>query len=184
MNRLAIYIDGSNVYHSLKKSGWSNDKIHFDVNALASKLKNTRSLVSVNYYCSLPRSTNTVSGSKSSHTRQQQHIDKLIASCINVRFAHLMRGKDGLYYEKNLDTMMTVDMLMSAFRSEFDSVMLVTNDGDFAEAANALRELGVWVEVAFFKNALSFNLRKSANITKLLRSSYFQSVFIEDKEEK
>lgn len=100
---------------------------------------------------------------------------------VEVRYANLILQADGKYHEKNLDTQMTTDMLMMAFRNEYDVAVIVSNDGDFADAVKNLRELGKKAEVAYFKGSLSFNLRRSADIVRKLRPSYFSNLLLPEQ---
>jgi len=50
--------------------------------------------------------------------------------------------------EKAVDVMMAVDVVMMAQRNEFDAAYLLTADGDFTPAAQAVKELGKKVYAA------------------------------------
>lgn len=68
---------------------------------------------------------------------------------------------------------MTTDMLMMAFRAEYDTAIILSNDGDFADAVKSIRDLGKRAEVGYFRGTLSFNLRQAADLIRRLRQSYF-----------
>lgn len=52
------------------------------------------------------------------------------------------------YVEKAVDVMLAVDLVLMAERDEFDAAYLLTADGDYTPAVNAVREHGKKVYVA------------------------------------
>ncbi len=53
-------------------------------------------------------------------------------------------------YEKGIDVRVATDMLTHAFRGNFDTAILVSGDNDFADALQAVKDVGRNVEVALF----------------------------------
>lgn len=176
MQRVAVFIDHSNVFHRLNESGWSNIVTTYNPKILSEKLIGSRELVKVMFYCSPPPPTLQAT-KPNSFERQEKYIAEITKLNIEIRFANLIRQSDGKYYEKNLDTQMTTDMLMMAFKDEYDVAIIVSNDGDFADAVKNVRELGKRTEVAYFKGSLSFNLRAASDLVRKVRPSYFQDIF-------
>ena len=48
---------------------------------------------------------------------------------------------------------MAVDMINFAYKDNYDTAIIVTGDGDFAEAINAVKDHGKHVEHAYFQNS-------------------------------
>jgi len=57
--------------------------------------------------------------------------------------------------------LIAVDMLKYAYDDTYDTAILVSGDGDFAAAVNAVKDRGKHVEHAYFKDAPSVALRKA-----------------------
>jgi uncharacterized LabA/DUF88 family protein len=70
--------------------------------------------------------------------------------------------------EKGVDIQLAVQMLSSAFDNQYDTAIIVSNDGDFAEAVKEVRRLRKSVENAEFPNRLpSYLSRQCSKIIKL-----------------
>lgn len=65
--------------------------------------------------------------------------------------------------EKGVDIAIAVDMLHFAATDMYDTAILVTGDGDFASAVQAVKNLGKHVENSFFKTGLSRHLLDTAD---------------------
>ncbi len=59
------------------------------------------------------------------------------------------------FIEKGVDILLAVDMLKYAYDDLYDTAILVSGDGDFAAAVNAVKDRGKHVEHAYFKDAPS-----------------------------
>ena len=79
----------------------------------------------------------------------QQGIGKLFVK-ENVTF----------YVEKGVDVNIAVDMLKLAFRSEYDTAILVSGDGDFASVVTEVRNLGKKVECAYVSKRKCYHLKQ------------------------
>lgn len=173
MQRVAVFIDHSNVYHNLVKTGWPEEVRQYNPVVLAERLAGGRQLVKTMFYCSPPPPTlqDTNPRSYEAQTRYLDTVKKLAG--LELHYGNLIMQHDHKYHEKNLDTQMTTGMLMMAFRDEYDVAIILSNDGDFADGVRGIRELGKWVEIAYFDRSLSFNLEAASDIVRKLRPSYF-----------
>lgn len=149
---------------------------------LAKRLAGNRTLVKTMFYCSPPPPI-LEQKKPASFEKQGRYLSEVskIAG-VEIRYANLIKQADGNYHEKNLDTQMTTDMLMMAFRNEYDVAIIVSNDGDFADAVKNVRELAKRTEVGFFRGSLSFNLRQSADLARKLRPIFFVDLFHETEQ--
>lgn len=57
-----------------------------------------------------------------------------------------------------------IDLLSTAVRNLYDTAILVTGDGDLAEAVRAVKELGRHVEVASFASGRAYELMQAADV--------------------
>ena len=56
-------------------------------------------------------------------------------------------------YEKGIDVKLATDMLVHAFRGNYDVIILVSGDSDFADALQSIKDQALHVEVALFGGA-------------------------------
>ena len=82
---------------------------------------------------------------------------------LQVRFGKLMRQGENLV-EKSIDVKLAVDMVRYAVLDYYDVTILVSGDGDFVPAVDAVKEVGKQVECAFFPKETSAVLKQSVDI--------------------
>lgn len=180
MPRVVVFIDHSNVVHNLIKlrkqeSTWVR---WYDPLLLANHLARTHTLYKVYFYCAFPPIHLIVKDSHQADIYQKQlrYYERIKnMKCVNINFATLSGSKD-LLQEKNLDTKLSVDMVVGASKSEYDLAFLVSNDGDYVAAVDAVKEFGKKVYVAYFKGSLSMHLSQHCHGHVKLRKSYFEEL--------
>jgi len=154
MERISIFIDGSNLYHGLKlyfgQAGLDFTKF---INCLVAG----RKLVRTYYY----------NAAVSARQDQQRARDqqRFFASLSRIPYFDVRLGRleprGGTFVEKGVDVNIAVDMLSMAFRDAYDTAILVSSDGDFAKAIEAVRDIGKHVEAACFHRA--YHVKQSAD---------------------
>ena len=157
--RVAVFIDGSNLYHSLKQQ---HKKASIDFERLYAKLVSGRSLFRV-YYYNAPLD-------QSKEPQRYRDQQKFFASLQSVPYLELRRGRL-VYrnwpkeppYEKGIDVKLATDMLVHGFRDNYDTAVLVSGDDDFSDALQAVKDMGKHVEVALFGQRTSQQLREVAD---------------------
>jgi uncharacterized LabA/DUF88 family protein len=147
--RVAVFIDGSNLYHGLKQR---YGRAGVDLGELVSRLVRDRCLVRTYYYIA------TVDRSMSPEraTGQQRFLERLQElPYFDVRLGRLERRgqadtseRTPLYVEKGVDVALVTDMVVLAYRNAYDTAVVVSGDGDFARAVEAVKDLGKHVENA------------------------------------
>lgn len=144
--RVMVFIDGSNLYHSLKE-GFGRTDLDFKV--FVQKLVGDRYLVRA-YYYNAP-----VDQAKEAERYKSQQA--FFYSVQNQPYFELRLGRliyrnwpEVPPYEKGIDIKIATDILVHGFRGTYDVVVLVSGDGDFADALQAVKDLGKHVEVALF----------------------------------
>ena len=136
MKRVAIYIDGSNFYFSVKKKF----KCKIDIGEFCKKLVAKNSLVKINYYIApIEQFSNPKMFSS-----QQKFFEKLKKiNNFNIILGRLeKRKRDGEIYfvEKATDVNLALDLVLDGQSDEYDLAYLISNDGDFSGAVKAVIE--------------------------------------------
>ncbi len=186
-NRVAIFIDHTNVYHRLidmKKIDkswvtWYNPEI------LAKKLVGDRELVGIYFYCSPPPAylLQESEKSKNSYWKQMSYYEEIKKlDKVEVKYGRIT-GVKGDLHEKNLDTQLNTDLLVQASQNKYDTAMLVSNDGDYESAIQGVKDLGRKIELAFFKYKVSWNLKRISDVSRKMRLSYFEELQFEAKKQ-
>ena len=170
LSRASVFIDGSNVYHRLRESGWPTD---VDIAHFGRRLAGLRQLVSVFYYNVPPPRTNP----PQQIARQRRYYARVGAGAgVVFRMGYLQERKVGglsVFEEKGVDIDLAVDMLSGAFEDRYDTAILVSSDGDFKPVVQAVQRRGKRVEYVFFPKAQRTNaLASTCNISRRCRSSW------------
>lgn len=174
--RVMIFIDGSNLYHSLKQyCGKTN--VNFEM--MCDRLAQQRKLVRAYYY-------NAAIDQQLEPTRykdQQRFFARMRRiPKLEVRLGTLVYRNNFPAvppYEKGIDVRLATDMLVHAMRQNYDTAILVSGDTDFADALQAVKDLGRNVEVALFGNPTSSNrLRDVADDLTNLDPAFFAGCWI------
>ena len=159
-DRVMIFIDGSNLYHSLKNFFKRTD---IDIGKLSNKLLDRRRLIRIYYY-------NAKVGLKEEPQRyrdQQAFFDSVSA----IPYCELRLGRlvyinwpNTPPYEKGVDIQLATDMITHSFKNNYDVAVLMAGDNDYVGAIQAVKDNGKNVEVALFgKERTSRQLRVAAD---------------------
>jgi len=169
-NRVAIFIDGSNLYHALK----GNFK-RYDLNfaEFTYKLCGPRRLFRTYYYNVLQDPVQRPDG----YREQQEFLDILRKTpYLEVRLGSTKIAQ-GVPVEKGVDVMLATDLLYFAWNDFYDVAVLVSGDADFAYALQAVKNMGKHVEVAYFESGVSRNLLEVADNRHLLDRRFFTGLW-------
>jgi len=165
--RVAIFIDGSNFY-KCKESELPGRT--FDYAEFRDLLTADRDLVRV-YYYNAPLDP---SFDKQKYKEQQKFFDYLRhLDYFEVKLGKLVR-RGGRYAQKGVDVRLAVDMVGFAASDLYDVAVLVSGDGDFADAVQHVKNLGKHVENAFFNTGRSRDLSGKADRFVLLNDTYLK----------
>jgi len=169
-DRVAIFIDGSNLYHALR----SNFR-RYDLNftEFTNKLCGSRRLFRTYYYNVLQDVTQRPDG----YREQQEFLDILGKTpYLEVRLGST-KMTQGVSVEKGIDIMLATDLLYFAWKDFYDVAVLVSGDSDFAYAVQAVKNMGKHVEVAYFESGVSKDLLNVADNRHLLNRSFFHGLW-------
>ena len=160
-DRVMIFVDGSNLYHSLKGHFKRTD---VNLGKFCDKLLEKRRLVRIYYY--------NASVGRKEEPERFQHQQTFFDSVSAIPYCELRLGRL-VYtnwphvppYEKGVDVQLTTDLLTHSFKNNYDVAILVAGDSDFVGALQAVKDNGKNVEVALFgKERTSRPLREVADI--------------------
>jgi uncharacterized LabA/DUF88 family protein len=169
--RVAIFVDGSNLYHALR----SNFR-RYDLNftEFTHKLCSSRHLFRTYYYNVLQDPTQRPEG----HRDQQDFLDVLRKTpYMEVRLGGTKLAQ-GYPIEKGIDIMLATDLLYFAWNNAYDVAVLVSGDSDFAYALQAVKNMGKHVEVAYFESGVSKDLLSVADNCHLLDRTFFSDLWV------
>ena len=159
-DRVMIFVDGSNLYHSLKNHFRRTD---IDMGKFCQKLLEKRQLIRIYYY-------NAEVGRKEEPERYKDQ-EAFFAGVSAIPYTELRLGRlvynnwpTAPPYEKGVDIQLATDMITHGFKNNYDVAILVAGDNDFVGAIQAVKDNGKNVEVALFgKERTSLQLRKTAD---------------------
>lgn len=183
MDRVAIFIDGSNFYHALK-SAFGKARIRFDAlaRALTDRVAN-RKLIRVYYYNAAvdqssgdlyanqqkffeslrrtPYLTMTL-GRLERRPIDWSELDETARSALETAFDAKLPAYT--HVEKGVDVQLAVDMVALAVADTYDVAVLISGDGDFAPAVELVKRLGKHVELARVQELPCYKLREACDI--------------------
>lgn len=182
-NRVAIFIDNSNIFHCLHDLRKIDTKwvCLYNPLQLSQKLAGYRKIAYIGFYCVRPPSY--LLAERGYHEEQYTIATKFYdtiekMSGIAVKYGHL-KGSKGNLTEKNVDTQISTDLVKMAAMNEYDVAILVSNDGDYVSAAQSVQDtFKKKIEVAYFKGYISMNLKRVCDLSRRLRQSYFEKLTI------
>ena len=170
-DRVAIFIDGSNLYHALR-SNFGRYDLNFA--EFTKKLCGPRRMFRTYYYNVLQDPTQRAEG----HREQQEFLNTLRETpYLEVRLGGTKLAQGGVPVEKGIDVMLVTDLLHFAWNDLYDIAVLVSGDSDFAYALQAIKNMGKHVEVAYFESNVSKDLLAVADDKHLLSREFFRDLW-------
>lgn len=160
IDRVMVFIDGSNLYHSLKGFFRRTD---IDIGKFCQKLVERRRLIRIYYY-------NARVG-RQEEPERYQHQQTFLDSVSAIPYCELRLGRlvyinwpNSPPFEKGVDIQLTTDLLTHNFKNNYDVAILVAGDTDYVGALQSVKDNGKNVEVALFgKERSSLTLREVAD---------------------
>lgn len=144
--RVMVFIDGSNLYHSLRNEFGRSD---LDFERFCARLVGNRRL-SRAYYYNAPIDQTKEPGR---YREQQRFFDRMRrVSYLEVKLGRLVYRNWPAEppYEKGIDIKLATDLLTHCFRDNYDVAVLVSGDTDFADALQAVKDCAKHIEVVLF----------------------------------
>jgi uncharacterized LabA/DUF88 family protein len=169
-----VFIDGSNLYYGIKNAMGRTD-LDFD-KFVKTLVGDTRELVRTYYY----NAPIDQSSDPSRYKDQQKFFAKLYRiDDFQVELGRLEQRNEGRMVEKGVDIALAVDMVTKAFLDHYDIAILVSGDGDFAKAVQAVKDSGRKVEIAYFKKC--YHLKVVADKYISLEGTFLDDCWVHQK---
>jgi len=162
--RVMVFIDGSNHYNIIKNMvGKAYSLKNFNFKKFVDFLTNGRKIVRAYYY------TAPLDKSKNEETyKKQQKFFESLKKIPNFSLVLCRMQKDKehgavKYHVKEDDIHIAVDMVKYAYNDAYDTAILVSSDGDFVPAVEAVKEKGKNVENIGFETKFSWHLKQKSD---------------------
>lgn len=179
--RVNVYIDGSNFYNGCRDE---LGRVDIDIGTFAKKLVGARTQGRT-YYYNVPLSAEHP---QESRTAQQRFFNALARTpYLEVRLGRLVKRRwhcnscqtdHDRWLEKGVDMRLGVDLLSHASSNLYEVAILVSGDGDFEHAVQAVKNLGKHVEVACFRGSRSDALLQASDFMHDLDKSFFADLYV------
>lgn len=143
---MMLFIDGSNLYNGMKDNLAST---RVNLQEFIRQLVGDRTLIRT-YYYNAPLTEDYDSDLRDGQQRFFESLRRI--PYVSVRLGRLYRRHDGSLVEKGIDVTLAVDSLSLAYENAYDTALIVSGDGDYAELVEAIKRKGKRVESAMFKN--------------------------------
>ncbi|MDY6788565.1 MAG: NYN domain-containing protein [Candidatus Nanohaloarchaea archaeon] len=157
MERIMIFIDGSNLFFGAKIY---EDSLSIDFKSLREMLAADRDLRRAYYYGSIDPEENP---------DQVKFYDFLQHNGFKT-IIEPVRERKGSKIEKGADTGLVTDMLSLGFQDSYDTAIIVSGDADFKRAIQVVQSRGLRVEIASFRENLSNEIQKTADKSIILNN--------------
>ncbi len=171
MERVCIFIDGSNFYYQLKEY---KPELKIDYYELSKVLTGPeRKLIRTYYYLCPP----------ADHEQQASYHDqqRFISYLQNTPYFQLQFGslekRGETQVEKGVDVRLAVDMVSLAYTNVYDVCVLVSNDADLAPAIEQVKSLGKHVEYIYVTKK-TVQLVESCDFVRAIDESLFKKIRI------
>lgn len=172
--RVAVFIDGSNLHYKLKDLNIGN-LLYFQYGEFALWLAKERDLVSKRYFVGVVRAkSDDVRGQqlRKNQIRLFNHLTSKRCKFV-VERGYIMKN-DGAYYEKGVDVKIAVDLVVGAYEDAYDTAILVSSDTDLIPAIEKVKALGKTVEYVGFSHKPSLGLISRSTESRLLSKDDLQ----------
>ncbi|MCI0770656.1 MAG: NYN domain-containing protein [Chloroflexi bacterium] len=168
--RVAIFIDGSNLYHSLEENC---KRFDLDFKAFSDKLCKGRRHFRTYYY--------NVLRDPDRNPQAYQDQQKFLAALYSTPYLEVRLGaakqRGDVVIEKGVDIMLATDLLHMAWNDLYDVAIVISGDGDFAYALQTVKNIGKHVEIGAFPANLSWELTQIADSCELFTPGYFSDIW-------
>jgi uncharacterized LabA/DUF88 family protein len=185
MEKVAIFIDGSNLYWSLKEQF---GRTRIDIGLLSHKVLGNRELTRIYYYYAplndvefpdAARDQRKFLGALSRIDYLEVRLGKLVKRTIFYQCpqCNYQYSRD-IFLQKGVDTRIVIDMLRLAMRGLYDTGILISGDADLSEAVQSVKELGKHVENAFTEYGWAHELQRSCDKRVVIDEDFLEDCWL------
>lgn len=183
MQRVIVFIDGSNLYSHLRDT-YGEGKVHLP--KLSQYLTgDARTFLQWRYYCA-PLPQGHTPEERESYASQQ----RFLSFVRNHRKGELCLGRfeadpeTGKLREKGVDVRLAVDVVRLAAQNRYDVAIIISGDGDLVPAVETVKEIyGKRVEVAI-PPVDAYHMRQAADSYAEITSEVFEQMRIQPPAER
>lgn len=170
--RVCVFVDGANFYNQLKDNLKRTD---IDFGPFAEWLASPARTLVRTYYYTVPLTQDHPEAQRKAQQKFFGALDHI--PYFETRLGKLVRRQvtcpacgdhRDKWVEKGVDMRVGVDMVAGAAKGLYDTAVLVSGDGDLAEAIAAVKDLGKHVELAAFPKNRAYALVQAADVSKEL----------------
>lgn len=166
--KVAVYIDGSNIYNRLKEFDIPEEDKRFDYSAFVTHLLGERELVSKRYYVGIVRNHDNSEKGERLVKKQQQHLERLRLAGFDIKQGKIMYD-GGRIREKGVDVKLSIDLVVGAADNLYDTAIVVSSDTDLLPAIKyVVNGRKKKVEYVGFAGHPSFGMIKECSSQRLL----------------
>ncbi len=169
--RVMIFIDGSNLYHVLKKN---TDKRNLDYKKFSERLCGDRELIRTYYY--------NIRHESPDNPRLAESQDRFLNALYETDYLEVKLGiwkqRGQTMVEKGVDVMIASDLISHAYEDHYDTAILVSGDADFYPALQVVKDTGKQVEVAAFDSNLSSESARISDVVIKFNRNYFNGLWM------
>jgi len=171
LEKVCIYIDGSNFYGYLKSPEISFPKgVGFNFKEFVSFLVADRICESKRYYTGVFRNFDKTSKSDALVKGQQKFFSKLERDGFIIKKGKILCDKGGAR-EKGTDVKIATDLIVGAVDNQYDTAIVISSDTDLIPALKYVKFKKKKIEYVGFSHNPSFGMQKSADFSRLLLKS-------------
>lgn len=102
---------------------------------------------------------------------------------MEVRWGRLQFSNDGTPRQKGVDVLLSLDMLRFALKDNYDTAVLVSGDGDFADIVKMVKDEGKKVEVITFPGTRAWALLEAADVPIEVNEELMEECWREEEEQ-
>ena len=191
MAKVAVFIDGSNLYFAIKDGLQTQELV--DLEKLSHKLVGKRDLVRIYYYNAPPppQEDAEIKRGQQAFRDRLGYIDylqiregRLVPRTFRLKCPECEKDIEySRHLQKGVDTRLAVDLVVMAVRKHYDIGILVSGDGDFVEAVNFVKEhTHKRIENAFVMwRGWDRGLREAADVRITLDTDYLSDCWVEKR---
>jgi len=159
MERVCIFIDGSNFYFALKRN---NRVTRVDYYQLSLALAGPDRKLVRTYYYNVAYDKNQFPDKAKTQMSFLDSLDR--TPYLELRLGRLVPSFDGNVQERGMDVLIASDMVYYAARKAFDTAIVVTEDAVYASVLEEVKELGRHIEIATFQDSQSRDLIRASDL--------------------
>lgn len=181
-DRVAIFIDGSNLYYKLKELKIQHTT-EFNYLGLCQKLARQRPIVFKGYFIGVVRVKGNDPKSLELRKNQQRLFSFLRNRGFIIRQGYLLEN-NGKYHEKGVDVQLATDLLIGAYEDKYDVAIILSSDTDMLPAIRKIKSLGKRIEYIGFSHQPSLGLQRESNWSYLLPKEELEEFERKDENKK